>query len=290
MKSVTFLTLLAFVLNAYAAEDNISTSTTSVAGATEPAKSPFSVSMFTLGGFDDSQFKNADPSFYIYDGYVSFNYKVHKDLRFALRPAFNYSTEGNDYIGNSVTNKMTTRDFSMLVTRYNVFEESLPASMDFKTQARLYLPTSEGSKLEGMIARLRFEFEAKNYTSQYSNFRSYIKPSYYFQRTTSYLDNAGKIKTTKQADVQYGVEYNWNLNKLFSVLPGFEVEDTWANASEANAREQRHDNSIAYRLGLEVRPMRAFNFTVGIQSRHDLIIMDRPDVTSYSLMTNISIY
>lgn len=250
----------------------------------------FGISFFSLGGVNSDQFNRPDPSFYVYDGYLSFNFKVNRNLRFAARPAFNYSTEGLDYMGTPVTNKMQTRDFSLLATNYNVGEDDLPANQDLKIQTRMYLPTGEGSKAEGMIARLRFEFEHRYYVGRYSNIRTYVKPSYYFQRTTSYLDSAGKLKTTNLADVQYGSEVDVNLNKYFSVKPGFEFEDSWTNESDVNDRDGRHTTTIAYRFGVEVRPVKEFNFTIGYQDRRDLVQSDRAKDLSYSLMTNVRIY
>lgn len=251
----------------------------------------FGVSFFSLGGFSSDQFSRPDPSFYVYDSYFSLNFKVNRNLRFAMRPAFNFSTEGLDYRGNPVNSKAQVRDFSILATSYNVLENELPASWDLKWQTRMYLPTSENSKAQGMIARLRFEVETRYYYGRYSNLRTYVKPSYYFQRTTAYLEPfSNRTRTTDLADAQYGSEIDFNLNKYFSVKPGFEFEDSWTNESEQNNFSQRHTTTIAYRIGLEVRPMRTFNFTIGYQDRRDLVQTDRDKDLSYSLMTNIRIY
>ncbi len=259
-------------------------------GSEESQRKAFGISLFTLGGVNVDQFDRERPSFFVYDGYISFNYRVNSDLRVSARPAFNYSTAGLDYQGKEVTDKMTTRDFSMLVTGYNILQDTLPAAMDLKAQARMYLPTSEGSKVEGMIARLRFEFESKYRLGKYHNLRAYFKPSYFFQRTTAFLDQYGNVRTTKMADAQHGIEGDYNVNKYFSIKPGFEVEDTWSNESDVNNRDPRHETTIAYRMGVECRPMKGLSFTVGYQDRRDLVQVDRERDLSYSLMTNLALY
>ena len=122
-----------------------------------------------------------------------------------------------------------------------------------------------------------------------SNVRFYLKPSYFFQRTTAFLSSTGKTKTTKLADSQHGAEVNWNLNKYFSFKPGFEIEDDWSNKSEVNDRDSRHVSEISYRAGFEIRPNRDMNFTVGIQDQRDLIDPSTTPTVSYSLLTNITL-
>lgn len=255
-----------------------------------------SISMFTLGGYDDSQFKRADPAFSIYDSYISFSYKIQNNIRLSVRPSFAYTTDGYDYQGNQVTSKLSNRDLFLVAAQNHVFEDYLPASMQYKHQIRLYLPTSDYSKDEGMIARLRLEFEGKYFLGRYSNIRAYIKPSYFIQRNTVYTNYKGYLATTRDKELVHGAEFDINLNKYFSIKPGYEAEDDWSNESQANKGvdlkypDVRHTSEIGYRLGFEIRPSRDFNFTVGIQDKHDLINPNKPAVVSYSLMTNLSIY
>jgi hypothetical protein len=266
-----------------------STSQTSVA-TTASRRSTFGVLFYTLGGYDDTQLKNADPSYSIYDSYISLSWKLPDDIRFSILPTFGYTTAGNDYLGREVTDKFYWRDSSVSVAQSHILEDYLPAAFDLKQKARIYLPTSDGSKEEGMIARLRLEVEGRYSFNRFSNVRAYMKPSYYFQRTTAYLDSSGRTKVSKLADSQHGAEVDWNLNKLFSVKPGFEIEEKWSNESEINDRDARRSSEISYRLGLEVRPIRSFNFTLGIQDKHDLTDPSLTSVVSYSLLTNLVVF
>lgn len=267
------------------------------------SKSSFGIAFYSLGGYDDTQFNNPDPSFSMYDAYVSFSWKLPNDIRLAILPTFGYTTSGKDNRGQDAADKFYWRDFSISAAQNNLFEDYIGASWNLKQKARLYLPTSDGSKEEGMIARIRLEFEARYNLDRYSSVRAYIKPSYYFQRSKSYLSGT-KVKASKLIDAENGAELNWSLNKYFSVKPGFEIKEKWANFSEANSADLKnfnratnewtnfngtHSTVIDYRLGFEIRPTRDMNFTIGIQDERDLADPSMTPVTSYSLLTNITL-
>lgn len=318
MKIKLFASILAVSLFAQAqapAADASATNTTSVApenssGKTsvvvkdDPdyfSKSSFGIMFYSLGGYDDSQFRNPEPSLSVYDAYVSLSWKMPNDIRLSVLPTFGYTTSGNDNRGAQAADKFYWRDFSISVAQNNLFENYVGAAWNLKQKARLYLPTSDGSKEEGMIARLRLEFEARYNLDRYSSVRAYLKPSYYFQRSKSYLSGT-KVKTSKLIDAENGAELNWSLNKYFSVKPGFEIKEKWGNSSESNAADLKyfdtkagewvnfngtHSTVIDYRLGFEIRPTRNMNFTFGIQDERDLTDPSATPVTSYSLLTNI---
>jgi hypothetical protein len=253
-------------------------------------KSSFGMIFYTLGGVDDTQFKGKDPSFSIYDAYVGLSWKISSDVRLSLLPTFGYTTAGNDFKGRDVTDKFSWRDSSIAISQNRVLEQYLPASFDLKQKARLYLPTSDGSKEEGMIARLRLEVEGRYNLDRFSSVRYYAKPSYYFQRTTAFLTSDNKTYTTKKADIQHGPELNWSLSQFFSIKPGFEIEDNWSNESEVNFREASHKSKISNRLGVEVRPHRDMNFTLGIQESRNLVDPSETPIVSYSLLTNVTLF
>lgn len=317
MKIKFFLSVLLISTFAQAQAVDETTSTTSVSPQSSDvktgvvmkddpdffSKSSFGILFYSLGGYDDSQFKSADPSFALFDSYVAFSWKLPKDVRVSILPTFGYTTSGYDNLGNQTTDKFYWRDFSFAVAQNRVLEDYLPAAWDLKQKARLYLPTSDGSKAEGMIARLRLELEARYNLDRYSNIRMYAKPSYYFQRSKSYLSGTS-LRTSKMIDSEHGSEVNWSLNKYFSIKPGFEIQEKWSNKSDANASDLSYYDSrrgvgvnnngthmaeIGYRLGFEIKPNRDMNFTVGIQEVHDLIDPSVQPRVGYTLLTNITI-
>ncbi len=255
----------------------------------------FGITLFSLGGFTDSQFKGQQPAFDLFDNYISFNYKVSRNFRISARPAFGYTTSGFNYRKEEVTNSIRTRDFSLVAKFTNIFQDLFAASFQLAHQFRLYLPTSDYSKETGMIARLRYEIEGRYSLSKSSSFRIYTKPSYFFQRASAYLDNSNpqypySVKTTPKVDLEQGAEMSFYLNSKFAVKPGFEFQEKWSNTSAAENKDEYHGTTVRTGVGLEIRASREINFTVGIDSTRDLIAVNRSPETGYTLMTNMALY
>ncbi len=259
---------------------------------------PYSVSAYFLGGYSDQQFYNENPSFGIFDSYVSFNYQANPDVRLSARPAFGYATAGIDAKGKNVTDKAYNRDFSFAASIKNIGEDFLPEDIKLKFKPRLYLPTSDGSQEQGMIAKFRFEWEIKYYVSRYNNFRIYLVPNYYFQKNTVYLRPAigaskAELKSTTMVDSEHGIEYTQELNKIFGLKPSIGFKEVWSNTSNVNTdreKVQYRQSSWYYGGGLEVNPSRDWGFTVGVRTEKDLINTDRSEETSYTILADAVIF
>lgn len=262
---------------------------------TDLPDSLFGITLFSLGGFTDSQFKGPQPALDFFDNYISFNYKVNRNFRISARPAFGYTTSGFNYRKEEVTNLIRSRDFSLVAKFTNLFEDLFVASFQLAHQFRLYLPTSDFSKENGMIARLRYEIEGRYSLSKFSSFRVYTKPSYFFQRSTAYFDNSNpqypnSVKTTPKIDLEQGAEITFNINRKLAVKPGFEFQEKWSNASAAENKDEYHATTVRTGVGLEIRASREINFTIGIDSTRDLIAVNKSPETGYTLMTNMALY
>lgn len=255
----------------------------------------FTINLFSLGGVKDRQLKSADPSAEFFDNFISINYKVNPDFRISARPAFAYSTAGTNDRGDTVTNSIHTRDFSFVAKFTNLFADSLSTSFELANQFRLYLPTSDASKDSGMITRLRYELEGRYSIAQFTSFRYYTKPSYYFQRSTVSLDNSNprfpnSVKTTPKIDLEHGGELSIGLNKMFAVKPNFEIQEKWSNSSVVENKDEYHATTIRTGIGFEIRVSRELNFTIGIDSSRDLIAVNKDPETGYTLMTNVALF
>lgn len=259
---------------------------------------PFSVTAFFLGGYSDQQFYNENPSFAIFDSYISFNYHVNRDVRLSARPAFGYSTSGNGRNGDPQMDKATIRDFSFAGSIRNIGEDWLPDDVTLKFKPRLFLPTSDASKDQGLIAKFRFEWEIKYYVGRYNNFRVYLVPNYYFQRNTVYAsqpvgNKPSLLYTTTMADSEHGVEYSYDINKYFALKPAIGFEETWSNTSDVNTdreRNQYRKSEWYYGAGIEVNPSRAWGFTLGVRTKKDLINTDKSVETSYTILTDAVLF
>lgn len=258
---------------------------TAVVEDAKPTKGKFGITWYFLGGQTLNNQSEQLSSFDIFDSYISFNYKVSDDFRISARPAFGYALQGTTNSGRETNDRARVRDFSFVAAFSNLFEESLPAEWSYRFAPRLYLPTSDGSKEEGMIARLRLEQSVRWNFARYSDLNFYAKPSYFFQRTTTYLNSAGKIRTTKAADSEHGVELSRSLSKVFSIKPALNFIESWSNASGANNQDTFRSSVLDYRLGLEVRAMKDLSFTIGVQREQDLLAK-KDDEMSYTILTN----
>ena len=166
MKSLLVLFTSLITIGAFA-QETVSTVTAPMPSEESSSKA-FSISLFSLGGFADKQFREADPSMDFFDNYLSFNYRINRDFRISARPAFGYSTAGRNIYGDEVTNEIRARDFSLVAKFSNLMDDTLPAAASLATSLRLYLPSSDASRDSGMIARLRWEIEGKYRFLKYS--------------------------------------------------------------------------------------------------------------------------
>ena len=288
LKGVLLVAMIFAASFANAQSENESTAAgtnTASVGEKKAERSKFGVTWYFLGGQTVSNQTGEFSSFDIFDSYVSFNYKISEDFRISARPAFGYALQGTTNSGRETNDKARIRDFSFVAAFSNLFEESLPSTMSYRFAPRLYLPTSDGSKEEGMIARLRLEQSLRWNFAKYTELSFYAKPSYYFQRTTSYVNSAGKIRTTKAADSEHGVELSRSLDKMFSFKTALNFIESWSNASGANNQDTFRSSVLDYRMGLEVRAMKELSFTLGVQREQDLLAK-KDDEMSYTILTN----
>ncbi len=273
---------------AAAATETAGTSTVNV-DSEKPTKGNFGITWYFIGGQTVNNNTQELSSFDIFDSYLSFNYKISNDFRIAARPAFGYALQGTTNAGRETNDRARVRDFSFVAAFSNLFQESLPASTSYRFAPRLYLPTSDGSKEEGMIARLRLEQSLRWNVGRYDEISLYAKPSYYFQRSTTYLTSAGKVRTSKMADSEHGIEYSHDLSKMFSIKPALNFIESWSNSSAANNQPTFRSSVVDYRLGLEVRAMKELSFTIGVQREQDLLAK-KADEMSYSLLTGGTLF
>lgn len=286
---VLFMAINLSWINASADETTLE-SMTSVKSQ-KKAPSAFSVTYFLIGGQTLNEQDNEMSSFDVFDSYLSFNYRINPDFRISARPTFGYALSGRNKFGDEVNDKARIRDFSFVAAFSNVAEDYLPASTSYRFAPRLYLPTSDGSKDEGMIARLRLENEFRWNFARFSDLRIYAKPSYYFQRTTAFIQPSnGRSRTTRMADSEHGVEVSYSLNKTFSIVPGLNFIENWSNSSDVNNIRTFRSSVVDYRLGLEVRATRDFSFTIGLQSEQDLIRTNQENEISYSVLTGGALF
>lgn len=275
------------------APSTVPTSTSVSAASTEGSSGStgWGLNFFSLGGIYEKQFEIRDPSMNFFENYLGLSYRPNRDLRLGVRYSFTYKTDGFDELGREVNdaNKTESADMSVLATIKNILEDEIPSAMELKVQPRVYLPTSDKSRASGMIASLRLENEMRYYFNRSQSIRAWFQPRYYFQRNTAYVNDAGKFRTTEMFQSKHGLEFSQGLTKWFAFKPGFEIEESWSNASPANNLSEFRDSKIDYRLGFEFTISREINTTLGLAYNQDLY-----DANTFqrqmTLMTNVSIF
>lgn len=268
-------------------------STTLTAAATEGASGSgaWGLNLFSLGGIYKQQFDNRDPSMNFFENYVGLSYRPNRDLRLGVRYSFTYKSDGLDEFGQPAfdANKTESSDMSFVVTMKNLFEDVIPSAMEIKIQPRLYLPSSDKSRAQGLIASLRLENEMKYFFNRKQVLRAYFQPRYYFQRNTSFITDKAKNRTTEMAQSKHGLEFSQGVLSWLAVKPGFEIEDSWSNTSPANNLIEFHDSNIDYRLGFEFTVTRDINTTLGLSYNQDLIETGNHD-RQVTLLTNVNLF
>lgn len=141
--------------------------------------------------------------------YLSLEYRTGKGEKVFIRPAFLYNTAGQDLRGTKQDAKFTASDLYVGYSSYSI--PWLPFNMDYKTEVRLYLPTSDTSINEGMIARLRGDLKAHYPLTNRLTFLLWFKPDYFFQKRTVKTSASGFLNGTRD----YGYELSANLFYLF---------------------------------------------------------------------------
>jgi hypothetical protein len=163
--------------------------------------------------------------------YMSLEYRTGRGEKIFVRPAFLYNTGGEDLRGKSQESKFSWSDLYFGYSSYSI--PWLPFNMDYKTEIRVYLPTSDSSQNEGMIARLRGDLKAHYPLTSRLTFLLWFKPDYFIQRRTAKLSTNGRFANGTR---NYGYELSANLfyqfrGAVWGLGGAVGHEQSWANDS-----------------------------------------------------------
>lgn len=162
--------------------------------------------------------------------YLSMEYRLGRGEKVFFRPAFLFQSSGEDLRGVKQDSKFAWSDVYFGYASYNL--PWLPFEMDYKSEFRVYLPTSDTSQNEGMIARLRGDMKAYYPLSGRTTFLLWFKPDYFVQRRTAKLNARGYPTGTRD----YGYELSANLyyqmrGGIFGLGSSLQHEQYWTNDS-----------------------------------------------------------
>lgn len=226
------------------------------------------ISFFQLAAVEMDRLDDDGPASLFMYNYLSFNYKIDDDQRIAIRPVFTVSTPGTDKYDEEISKwKTELGDAYIQYSRFNMFEIG-----PFGTRAnlRLYLPTSQNSQNNGMIAQIHPEYYLETSFGRSSGVELQLKGDYFFQskRAYSFTTGGGDViqTTNKETELETIIEFRQRLNSKFNLKPRVSWHDEWFLSSPVNNRASRHTQEFAVGMGLEWKPSEAFNTTLQVSN------------------------
>lgn len=237
--------------------------------------------------------------------YFGLNHRLNPDEKVSLRIPFLYNSTGQNEYADHVRQEVKLHD---VIVAYSMSDLGYIGDVDLSGNVKLYLPTSRFSQTQEMIAKLRFEAYFEYSIGRFSSITWAVKPDIFWQSRTAYLNEDTPVwedgefrrdprSTNKRYSLEHYVELVVDLNRYFAVKPKVGFDEDWYYSSEVEKLEGNHVTKLKAGLGLEIRPVRGFTFTVGMQNSTSLnsyrgkdVAYFQPENTEYSLMTNALVF
>lgn len=224
------------------------------------------VGYFNYATVDTSEVNRGKGQLTTYN-YLTLEYRTGRGEKVFFRPAFLLDSAGEDLRGTQSDSRLVWSDVYFGYSSYNI--PWLPFNMDYKSEVRLYLPTSETSKNEGMIARLRGDMKAHYPLTNRLTFLLWFKPDYFFQRLTAKTNARGFANGTRH----YGYDLSANIyyqlrGGVFGFGSSVAHEQTWTNESAIERLEVFRREDVAAQVFVGVNAAGFFSHIGVEQSRN----------------------
>lgn len=222
------------------------------------------VSFFQLASIEAARLDDDGPASLFMYNFFSFNYKIDEDQRIAIRPVFTISSPGTDKYDENLSRWETElSDFYLSYSRFNLPDVGpFGSRMNF----RVYLPTSEFSRNNGMITQLHPEYYLETSMGRYWGIELQFKGDYFVNSKQAYSFKTGSGKeiqtTNKEVELESIIEARYRINRLFALKPRVLWHDEWYVSSPENNKPSRHNQEFAFGVGIEYKPTQNFNTTL----------------------------
>lgn len=262
------------------------------------ASHKYNVTLFSLTSMDAKRFQYDDPSAFSYT-YLGLNYKIDSQKKVALRVPFLIDTGGKNEYGDTLKTDARLHDIHLAYVMYDL---GYIGDVEFSGALKYYLPTSERAQDSKSLGSIRFEMYAELPIGRFSSIQYVMKPQVYLQTQKAYFNNSVPVadygfrdprSRNKIADFEHFVELIGDVNKYVSIKPKAGFDETWSYGSEAENLDGRHSTQGKLGLGVELRVIRGWNFTIGMENsfymesnRGKDINPFLPENVSYTLVTN----
>lgn len=222
------------------------------------------VSFFQLASVEADRLDDNNTASWFFYNYFSFNYRLSDDERLAIRPVFRMESPGKNSYDEEISKwDFTWDDWYVSYSKFNLFEIG-----PFGTRAnvRLYIPTSEHSKDNGLITRLHPEFFMETSLGRNLGVEFQFKGDYYFNSKRAYIlktQDGDQIRlTNKEAEFESIAELKYRAHRMFHIKPRVSWHDEWNLSSPENRLRSRHTQEFTAAVGVEIRPTENFNTTI----------------------------
>lgn len=258
----------------------------------------YSVTLFSLSSMDAKRFEYDNPSAFSYT-YLGLNYKIDSQTKWALRVPFLIDFGGKNEYGDTLQTDARLHDVHLAYVWYDL---GYIGDVEFNGSLKYYLPTSERAQDSKTLGSVRFELYSFYPVGRFSGFQYVAKPQVYLQTQKAYFDNSVPAaqygyrdprRTNKIADFEHFIEFVGDINRYFSLKPKAGFDETWYYASESENLAGSHSTKGKLGLGLEIRALKGWNFTVGMENEFYMesyrgrdINPFLPENVSYTLVTN----
>lgn len=225
--------------------------------------SAWRVSFFQLASLETARLDDSEPVGMFFYNFLSFNYRLGHDARISVRPTFTLQSPGMNR--NRMNPHWETRwdDWYVQLSKFNLFELGV-----FGTRGnfRVYGPTSERSRDNGMITRLRPEFYMETSFRRGTGMEIGFRGDYYVQsqKTVTFRADDGSTRVSRlmEAELESYIEINQKINRKFFFRPRLTWFDEWRYGSPANNLQSTHTTRFAAAAGLDWRPTENFNMLI----------------------------
>jgi hypothetical protein len=160
--------------------------------------------------------------------YFSLEYRLSRDEKIAIRPAFDLNSGGSNFRG-----KFEEADFEwsdLYINYANYSWRLLPFDMDYVSNIRVYLPTSEDSQTRGMIMRIRPYFIARAPLTSRMIYAIHFQPDFYVQSRTGYANDRGFANGNRNYGYKVFGELAYRLNRTFSIFGNLGHDQMWSHS------------------------------------------------------------
>ena len=160
--------------------------------------------------------------------YFSLEYRLSRNEKIAIRPAFFLNSGGSNFRG-----QFEDSDFEWSDTYINYANYSwrlLPFDMDYVSNIRVYLPTSEDSQTRGMIMRIRPYFIAGAPLTSRMTYAIHFQPDFYIQSRTGYANDRGYANGNRNYGYKMFGELAYRLNRTFSIFGNLGHDQMWSHS------------------------------------------------------------